>query len=56
VIFGAPLLDALRLGDPGLGAKPVVHRFLADAVSVPVDDGDTVEDIDTPESYDRLTR
>ena len=33
-----------------LGAKPVVHRFLADAVSVPVDDPATVEDIDTPEA------
>jgi molybdenum cofactor cytidylyltransferase len=55
VIFGAALLDALRLADADLGAKPVVHRFLADAVSVPVDDRGTVEDIDTPEAYDCLT-
>ena len=55
VIFGAPLLAALRSADVDLGAKPVVHRFLADAVSVPVDDRGTVEDFDTPEAYDRLT-
>ena len=54
VIFGAPLLDALRSADADLGAKPVVHRFLAEAVSVPVDDRGTVEDIDTPEAYDCL--
>ena len=56
VIFGAPLLDALRSADVELGAKPVVHRFLADAVSVPVDDPATVDDIDTPEAYERLGR
>jgi nicotine blue oxidoreductase len=56
VIFGAPLIDALRAANVELGAKPVVHRFLADAVSVPVDDPGTVDDIDTPEAYERLTR
>jgi molybdenum cofactor cytidylyltransferase len=55
VIFGALLLEALRSADLDLGAKPVVHRFLADAVSVPVDDRGTLEDFDTPEAYDRLT-
>ena len=56
VIFGLPLLDALRSADVDLGAKPVVHRFLADAVSVPVDDPAIVQDIDTPEEYERLGR
>jgi len=56
VIFGAPLLDALRRADLDAGAKPVVHRFLADAVSVVVDDPATVDDIDTPETYERLNR
>ena len=56
VIFGLPLLDALRSADVVSGAKPVVHRFLADAVSVPVDDPAIVEDIDTPEEYERLGR
>ena len=55
VIFGAPLLEALRSADLELGAKPVVHRFLAAAVSVPVTDRGTLEDIDTPDSYERLT-
>jgi len=56
VIFGAPLLDALRRADLDAGAKPVVHRFLADAVSVVVDDPATLDDIDTPETYERLNR
>ena len=56
VIFGAPLIDALRAANVELGAKPVVHRFLADAISVPVDDPGTVDDIDTPEAYERLRR
>ncbi len=56
VIFGAPVLDALRSADVGEGAKPVVHRFLSNAVSVPVDDPATIEDIDTPEQYHRLGR
>lgn len=54
VIFGAPLLDALRSANVELGAKPVMHRFLAEAVDVSVDDRGTVEDIDTPEAYARL--
>jgi len=56
VIFGAPLLDALRQADLDAGAKPVVHRFHADAVTVVVDDPATVDDIDTPEAYERLSR
>lgn len=55
-IFGRALLDALRGADLTAGAKPVIGRFLADAVGVPVDDPGTVDDIDTPEAYDRLTR
>lgn len=53
-IFGRALLDALRAADVGAGAKPVLGRFLADAVSVHVNDPGTLEDIDTPEAYDRL--
>ena len=55
-IFGRALLDALRVADIAAGAKPVIGRFLADAVSVAVDDPGTVEDFDTPGEYDRLTR
>ena len=53
-IFGAPLVDALRSANVELGAKPVMQRFLAESIDVPVDDRGTVEDIDTPEEYDRL--
>lgn len=54
VIFGAPLVDALCVANVELGAKPVIRHFLAEAVDVPVDDRGTVEDIDTPEEFDRL--
>ncbi len=53
-IFGAALLEALRAADVCLGAKPVLHRFRADAVSVPVNDPGTIDDIDTPAAYERL--
>jgi len=55
-IFGAPLLHALHSADVALGAKPVIQRFAAEAVGVPVDDPGTVDDIDTPEAYERLER
>lgn len=55
VIFGRPLLEALRLADPTQGAKPIVHRFVDGAVSVAVNDRGTVDDIDTPEAYAELS-
>ena len=55
-IFGATLLHALRSADVSLGAKPVIQRFAAEAIGVPVDDPGTVDDIDTPEAYERLER
>jgi len=54
VIFGAPLLRDLRSADAAAGAKPIVHRYLAQSVSVVVDDEATIEDVDTPEGYARL--
>ena len=43
----------VELNDPDLagGARTVVHRHLADAELVPVDDPGVVTDIDTPGSY-----
>ena len=43
-----------ELNDPELegGARTVVHRHLADAALIPVDDPGVVADIDTPESYE----
>jgi molybdenum cofactor cytidylyltransferase len=54
VIFGAPLLAALRHADPVAGARPVVHAYARAAVDVPVDDPGTVRDVDTPGDYSRL--
>jgi molybdenum cofactor cytidylyltransferase len=54
VIFGAPLLRDLRSADAAAGAKPIVHRYLAQSVNVVVNDEATVEDVDTPEAYARL--
>ena len=50
------VVHALRSADVSLGAKPVIQKFLAEAVGVPVDDPGTVDDIDTPEAYERLKR
>ena len=51
VIFGAPLLAALKHADPVAGARPVVHAFAHEAVDVLVDDPGTVQDVDTPGDY-----
>jgi molybdenum cofactor cytidylyltransferase len=54
VVFGAPLIAALRRADLDAGARPVVHAFARDAVDVPVEDEGTVLDIDTPFDYGRM--
>jgi molybdenum cofactor cytidylyltransferase len=54
VIFGAGLLDVLRTSDLHSGAKPIVRRFAPLGVEVPVDDPLILEDIDTPEDYERV--
>jgi CTP:molybdopterin cytidylyltransferase MocA len=53
-IFGKALF--LELLDPALegGAKTVVHRNLAGAELVPVDDEGVVVDIDTPAAYEAV--
>ncbi|MGD8728448.1 MAG: phosphohydrolase, partial [Gemmatimonadota bacterium] len=50
-LFGQELF--VELLDPDLegGARTVVHRHLADALLVEVDDEGVVTDIDTPEIY-----
>lgn len=50
-IFGRALFA--ELADPGLagGARTVVHRHLAEARLVAVDDPGVIADIDTPEAY-----
>jgi molybdenum cofactor cytidylyltransferase len=54
VIFGAPVLAALRAADIASGAKPVVRAFEPAGLDVPMDDPAVLEDIDTPEDYVRL--
>ena len=53
-VFGKALF--VELLDPELegGAKTVVHRHLADAELVPVEDEGVVVDIDTPASYEAV--
>lgn len=45
-----------ELTDPELqgGARTVVHRHLADALLLPVEDAGVRIDVDTPEAYDRI--
>ena len=52
-IFGAPVIRELAVADVTGSAKPVLARFAAEAVSVPVTDPGALEDIDTPEAYRR---
>lgn len=54
VIFGVPLLEALRGADLDEGARPVVRRFTPQAVTVEVDDPAVLLDVDTPSEYERL--
>jgi CTP:molybdopterin cytidylyltransferase MocA len=54
-LFGAALFD--ELSDPALegGARTVVHRHLAEAVLVEVDDVGVLTDVDTRAEYEALT-
>jgi CTP:molybdopterin cytidylyltransferase MocA len=56
LVVGGPVIAALAGADPHTGAKPVVHAFAAQALDVAVDDPGTLDDIDTPEDYARLSR
>lgn len=52
VIFKRHVFEALRQADPGIGAKAVVRA--AGVEDVEVDDPFVVEDVDTPEDYERI--
>lgn len=54
-IFGSAVIAALRAADVAAGAKPVLAAFRGVSVSVTVDDEGVVDDVDTPEAYERLT-
>jgi molybdenum cofactor cytidylyltransferase len=53
VIFGRPLIDALKSGDLAEGARPVVRDFADQGLDVPVDDPGVLVDLDTPDDYAR---
>lgn len=52
VVLDRTLFDPLRRADPRLGARAVVRA--ADPLDVEVDDPGVVDDVDTPEDYERL--
>ena len=56
MVVGGPVIAALAQAHPQTGAKPVVHAFAAQALDVTVDDPGTLDDVDTPEDYARLSR
>jgi molybdenum cofactor cytidylyltransferase len=58
VIWGAALFNEL-LDSPAAtreGARAVLHRHEAEVVNVPVDDPAVVDQVNTPEDYERLIR
>jgi CTP:molybdopterin cytidylyltransferase MocA len=58
VIWGATLFDEL-ISSPGAtrdGARSVLHQHEAAVVTVPVDDPAVIDEVNTPEDYERLVR
>jgi len=58
VIWSARLFPELQTSDAATreGARAVLHAHEAEVVQVAVDDPAVIEDIDTPEDYERLIR
>lgn len=54
-IFGRALIEELLALPPDATPKPAVARHLAAAAFLPTDEQGSVEDIDSPEDYERLT-
>jgi molybdenum cofactor cytidylyltransferase len=52
VIFSRAVFDDLRQADPSVGARSVVRAH--GALDVAVEDRGVIEDVDTPEDYERL--
>ncbi len=53
VLFARSVFDELRHADPSRGARAVVAAHASTVMNVEVDDPGIVEDIDTPEDYQR---
>ena len=49
------LIPEILTLDPGIGLKQLRDRHAAGLLEVPVDDPGVVQDVDTPEDYDKLT-
>jgi molybdenum cofactor cytidylyltransferase len=52
VVFKREVFDALRMADPAIGAKAVMHSL--EVEDVEVDDAGVTRDVDTPEDYEEL--
>ncbi len=58
VLWGAALFEELLTSDAAAqhGARAVLSAHAAEAVLVPVDDPAVIDDLNTPEDYERLVR
>ena len=58
VIWGSALFGELLESQAATreGARAVLHRHDKDVVSVPVDDPAVIDELNTPEDYERLVR
>jgi CTP:molybdopterin cytidylyltransferase MocA len=58
VVWGAALFEELLTSGEAAreGARAIVHAHEADLLSVPVDDPAVIEEVNTPEDYERLVR
>lgn len=54
VIFSRAVFAELRRADPSVGAKAVTRAYEHAIANVDVDDPGVVQDIDTPEDYEKL--
>jgi molybdenum cofactor cytidylyltransferase len=54
VVFARGVFDDLRRADPAVGARAVVRALGERVLNVEVADPGAIEDIDTPEDYERL--
>ncbi len=54
-LFAARLFPELLAAPDSAGARHVVHAREADLLEVPVEDAGVVTDIDTPETYEKVT-
>lgn len=55
VLFDRSLFADLRAADLSRGARAVIAAHLPDVLDVPVEDAGAIQDIDTPEDYERYT-